>query len=258
MLGSLIKYEFKATYKVFFLLYALVLFFSFITRFTINFNDSVNFFASNSSFEIGNIALMIFMLIYFMLMITTGVLTIYIIVKRFYGNILGDSGYLMNTIPVAPWENILSKLSVGAVWLLLGMFVCFLSVIVLLTSDISLYELIRGINELIGHIDIEMFDIICNFILCVIIQQVSNIMVIYCSIAVGHLFNKHRKMAAVGVFLIIQVVIDTIAWNVFHTYGLLGDGFNAVLHFVLLFNMVVLVVSFIVTNYILKNRLNLE
>ncbi len=41
----------------------------------------------------------------------------------------------------------------------------------------------------------------------------SNVMIIYCSIAIGHLFSKHRKAAAVGVFLIIQVIINTIIIN---------------------------------------------
>lgn len=263
MLVSLVKYEFKATYKMFLLLYALIIFFSFVNRFMIDFNGSIGFISSYIGFDVNQIALVIFMLIYFILMITAGILTIYITVKRFYSNIFGDSAYLMNTIPVAPWENILSKLFVGSFWILLGLFVCFISGIILITADISVYEALRGISELIAYIDIEIFDTICNFALCVIIQQMSNVMIIYCSMAIGHLFSKHRKAAAVGVFLIIQVIINTIIINIANGTGwwqslTFIEGFNTVMTFGILFNMVVLLIGFFVTNYILKNKLNLE
>ena len=145
----------------------------------------------------------------------------------------------------------------------MSLFVCFISGIIFITADISVYEVLRGISELIGYIDIEIFDTICNFILCVIIQQMSNVMIIYCSMAIGHLFSKHRKAAAVGVFLIIQVIINTIIINTidgmkwWKTLTFM-EGFNTMMTFGILFNAAVLLIGFVVTNYILKNRLNLE
>jgi len=269
MLGSLIKFEFKATYKIFFILYAVITAFSIVYRFYINLYNGVGYISKYITLAANDIYFIIFLLIYLFLMATVGILTIFIIIRRFNNNLFGDVGYLMNTIPVEPWKNIASKVIVSLVWMVCGIFVCFVSVILLLTYNATFTELFKGFGEFV--LDIikgdNLFITICNFFLCFIIQQAANIMIIFCSISIGRLFNRHRKIIAFVAFLIINTITSTITLNI--VFGDAGsfiysnvdskiEVFNNIFSFGILYNIVIFVIMFVVTNYILKNRLNLD
>lgn len=60
------------------------------------------------------------MLIMVALMITLGVLTITVIIKRFSKNLLGDEGYLMMTLPVSAKKIVASKIITSVVYLILS------------------------------------------------------------------------------------------------------------------------------------------
>ena len=47
---------------------------------------------------------------YVVLIISISAITLIIMVQRFYKNLLGDEGYLMFTLPVKTWQNVLNKL----------------------------------------------------------------------------------------------------------------------------------------------------
>ena len=110
MLGKLIKYEFKATGRLLIPLYGALIIFAFINK--IFMGD----FLYNSDTILGNIPQILAILIYVGIMVAIFVVTVFIIIQRYRTNLLCDEGYLMNTIPVKPWENILSKLVVALVW----------------------------------------------------------------------------------------------------------------------------------------------
>ena len=47
-------------------------------------------------------------------MVAVMIVTLIIIIQRFYKNLLCDEGYLMNTLPMSVWKNITSKLVVAS------------------------------------------------------------------------------------------------------------------------------------------------
>ncbi len=272
MLGSLIKYEFKVTYKKFFLLYALVLFFSFINRFmsearygSLHFMGIYVPFPGNAFSETVHLS---FVVIYIILLMAVGILTIYIVVKRFYNSMFGNVGYLMNTIPVEPWKNILSKLAVAFVWLILGIGVAFTSVIILI-NDVTITETIKGIYEIVVYLFLDGRGFLTlTFIIAAITQQISNIMIVYCSLSIGQLFVNHRKIMAFTAFLIISVIY---IFFVDSAYSICFVDHNAARVVVsgarvtenvfiigIITNCIMFAATFAGTNFILKNRLNLE
>ena len=263
MLGSLIKYEFKATYKMFFILYAFVMLLGCINRFLFNFQESVDVISDYTySFSSQEIALITFIAIYVILVITVIVLTIYMIIKRFYSNLFGDEGYLMNTLPVMPWQNILSKFIVAVVWLFLGGIVCLTSVVILVTHEMDIQTFVEKLFEAFTSIDVKEWKIILNFFVSVITEQFANIMIIYCSISLGQLFNKHRKLAAFGSFVgittCISVITSSLASFIFMENMDFIGKLNTGLVFGTITNLFILIIMFFITNYIVKNKLNLE
>ncbi len=268
MLVSLIKYEFKATYKTFFLLYILVLTFSVINRFLIDFNTGIDYLSLQTAISPVKITMIIFTILYGFIMAATAVLTIFITVQRFYKNILGDTGYLMNTLPIRPWMNIFSKLFVSTFWIMLGMFVCIVSVFVLLTQGMSFSYIFKSFFEFISDIfDENAFIPLMKFFICVVIGQAANVMLVYCSMALGHLFNKHRKLMSFLFFLLIFIITSHItSFVTFNTntlmatqhFGSFINKFSYFANFGLFLNMVFISITFAVTNYILENKLNLE
>jgi len=187
-------------------------------------------------------------------------------VQRFYKNILGDTGYLMNTIPVRPWMNILSKLLVSTFWIMLGMFVCIVSVFILITQGIPISKVFNSLFEFLGYIfEVKAFIPLTKFFILAVISQASNVMLVYCSMALGHLFNKHRKLMSFLFFLLIFIVNSHISsLIIFNTDIFIGTQYNglgflsSVSNFGILLNTAFIAITFAVTNYILENKLNLE
>lgn len=265
MLGSLIKLEFKSTYKIFMVLYSLLLLFSVINYGFLNTSSGFIYISEQSGMDITEIAFCVTILIYIILLVTTVIFTIFIIIQRFYKNILGNTGYLMNTLPVNPWQNLFAKLFVSTFWILCGMFVSFVSLIIFISGDVKFSEILSGFFDLVKYIfsnsDIAIFCF--KFLISTILSQAANVMIIYTSISIGHLFNKHRKLMAFVSFILIIIVISFISNLIFLTndnmiINMLTDLDNSYINISILSNLAIILVTFFVTNYILKNKLNLE
>ena len=127
MLGKLLKYEFKATSRILLPLYGALLIFAFIVKIFIGTKlDGVNM-----DF-LGGIPAVVSIFTYGATMAAVFIVTIFIIIQRFYKNLLGDEGYLMNTLPVSTTSNISSKLISAIIWSLVSIFVAILSIIIMM------------------------------------------------------------------------------------------------------------------------------
>ena len=104
MLGKLTKYEIKATARIFLPLYAGLLLFALINKVFIEINllqTKMAFLSAISG------------MIYFFIIVATFIITLVVMIQRFYKNLLSDEGYLMFTIPVTPSKHIISKMIVS-------------------------------------------------------------------------------------------------------------------------------------------------
>ena len=122
MLGKLTKYEIKATARIFLPLYAGLLLFALINKVFIEINllqTKMAFLSAISG------------MIYFFIIVATFIITLVVMIQRFYKNLLSDEGYLMFTIPVTPSKHIISKMIVSILWAVVSVIAAVLSVLVL-------------------------------------------------------------------------------------------------------------------------------
>lgn len=268
MLGKLIKYEFKATGRILLPLYGALIIFAFINKMFMG-----DFF-NNTDTLLGNLPRVIGMLVYIGTMVAIFVVTLFIIIQRYRTNLLGDEGYLMNTIPVKPWKNIASKLIVALVWGIASGIVAIISIIILayqkgLISDMLtvIPQLWRESHELIG-MNIVLFS--AEIILMMLISGISSILMIYASLSLGSLFQKRKILASFGAFIVLNIATNIIA-TVIQVPAMVSFDFTISslnefpffqFHMLLLMMAgVVFVFSiayFLISNYILSKKLNLE
>ncbi len=275
MLKKLMKYEFKATGRYLFPLYAALIAFAFIIR--VFFKENLLNTINNNSVIIekfsmfGRLATMISVFAYGFTMATVFVATFLIIVQRFYKNLLGDEGYLMNTLPVKAYLNIINKISVSIIWTILSCFAAFLSLIVLFATYDSFTNIISSISFLITEAQKEFgimsFIILFEYFILGLIELGKSITMIYASISIGHLFNKSKILLSIGAFIglsiasnminslllviLSQLPIDIFEFSSIHSMGI-------VLLFTIIFEGIYLCLYFFITNHIITNNLNLE
>ena len=269
MLSKLLKYEIKATARMFLPLYAVLLVFA-----------TVNKVISVLSTDKWQAPEVIAMTIYSMLFVGIFVMTLVVMIQRFYKNLLSDEGYLMFTLPVMPWKHIVSKLLVSIMWLVASGIAAIISVCINAYDQIFTPQSMQIITNLIREF-FEFFGAssalaILEIVIVCIISLASNVL-IYASIALGHLFNRHRILASFGAFLVLstaaQILFALAAFfipNGIYNISMSGytpgvtipDEFAAQFHVVMWFCIIFFGLLsagyFALTNYILSRRLNLE
>ncbi|MBK5244183.1 MAG: ABC transporter permease [Eubacteriaceae bacterium] len=273
MLGKLLKYEIKATGRIFLPIYLALLALTIITKVLLMiampdvFLDST----SGTSFDI---PLGISVTLYFIIIVALSVMTLIVIVQRFYKNLLTDEGYLMFTIPVETWKLIMSKLIVGLMWTFVCVFTVALSILILALGNFSIMEMNQGISMLYAEFQNQFGMspniLIAEFIILMIVETVASVLMIYVSIAIGQLFSQHRIMAAFGAYIVISIVLQivmTLLIALIPAFGLeylMNSQINQMkavevfINGITVFNIISAVAFYFITNYILKNRLNLE
>ena len=125
MLGKLMKYEIKATGRTLIPLYIALLAFAIINKIFIGTG------LAHKLEGFGSIPFILSILGYGCTMTAVFIVTFFVIIQRFYKNLLGDEGYLMNTLPVSTITNITSKISIATFWNIVSGFVAALSIIIM-------------------------------------------------------------------------------------------------------------------------------
>ena len=262
MLAKLLKYEFKATARWFIPIYAALILFALISRVLLH-NDP---FVLKEASSFLQIAVFLSMFIYVFLFIGIMVVTLVVMIQRFYKSLLGDEGYLMFTLPVQTWKHLVNKLLIAILWNLLSAAIGMVSIMLLVPAQElkELGSLLMYIKEYLGTMG--YFSIPLLFLASIVFSIVQ----MYTAIAMGQLFRKHKLLASFGMYIGINTVsqIVFILIILFFQYYLTSlSGPVPSLHPSHI-NMLILVtgiilavltaVCFIVTNIILKRRLNLE
>ena len=269
MLGKLLKYEIKATARLFLPLYLTILVFAIINRFFFGMPN-----IGNDSMSINSLAMAISMFIYVTLMVGMLLMTLIVMIQRFYKNLLGDEGYLMFTLPVQSWSHILSKLTTSMLWTIVSGVVALCSILIIASKNIFIPEIYKRfsvfsglVREYLGGFTfVVSFEVIVFFLL----SLASSILTIYAAIALGHLFNKYKLLTSLGMYIALNTLsqmLMTFTSFIFSNQITLKFGSNSIpsaqtISSLLLGGILYFVVInagyFVLTNYILKRKLNLE
>ena len=267
MLGKLMKYEIKATARTLIPLYIALLAFAIINKIFIGTG------LAHKLEGFGSIPFILSILGYGCTMTAVFIVTFFVIIQRFYKNLLGDEGYLMNTLPVTTIANLTSKISIATFWNIVSGFVAILSIIIMAFNPDAFSnffrELFRGLSEGYAKFGMQIYIAIIELIIAVLICLVKYVTMIYASISIGHLFSKHRILSSFGAFVVLNLITGAITSAIGVSFSFLNwenifsqsESFfpiHMILGIVILFNLVFFIAYFIITNYILKNKLNLE
>lgn len=268
MLTKLLKYEIKATGRILLPLYITLVAFALLNKLFIS--NSVRAIISKLTFS-GDIIILIFTSVYIFMLVTVSVATLIIILQRFYKNLLGDEGYLMNTLPVNSYEHVLCKFINAIIWIFIGFIVSVISVLILCYYPDLFNNILNLINTLINK-DSSVIVFIIKFLILCILQTCTKIMLFYMSISVGQLNRNYKKLSAVAVYIVVESAVSAII-------GLISAGssfdsidnvyfinsffdvmpfFNKIFIIGLLSYIILFSVYFFLTNFIIKNKLNLE
>jgi hypothetical protein len=261
MLIKLLKYEFKATSRMLLPIYAAIIAVAFINR--IFMGMDVNGWMATPQF--------ISISTYVLLIISSFVITFIIMIQRFYKNLLGDEGYLMLTIPVSAWKNVVSKLFTSAIWTILSVVIAFISVLILMDSE--------GLNTVRNEMGLiwsqgQVFFgssfalLVTEIILYAIVSLLSSILLIYASISLGQLFSGHRVIGAdlsyIGIYIVTQTILSIVIGIVATASGSLdmeittyGLTLTAISVFLIL-NVIFAAAYFAITQIFLTKKLNLQ
>jgi hypothetical protein len=211
MLGKLLKYEIMATGRIFLPLYLGLLVVAIISSFTLR-----------SDIEIISV---IFALLLFALYTALVIVTIILLIQRFYQNLLKDEGYLMFTIPVTPATLIASKLITACMWCILSMIVGIVAGLIVMQGSVdvskAISEAMSELNAVLPGFTIPSLVIIL-FTVSIVSQLIANILHVYVSLAVGQLppFGRYKILFAVITYLVIATVISAAVTVVAGIWGL--------------------------------------
>lgn len=264
MLGKLLKHEIKATSKEYLLLYGAFLVITLFNKVFLEVNTGRN--------TIISIFQGIFMMIYLLMCMSIFLVTIILIIRRFYKNFLGDEGYLTFTLPVKTYELILSKLIIAVLWNILSFIVFGLSLIILLSGH-GIFEELLDFFNIYGSYFKDTFSSIVLFGIFSIVSTVFSILTYYLSMAGGQLIGKYRIIGAIGIYFALNFITQVLSTcilfytepssNLYGFYGLEPFRFflqylNQICGVYIIFELVFSGIFFFLTNYLFSKKLNLE
>lgn len=268
MLGKLLKYELKATSRVFIPLYIAILVVSIVNGLSLNLEI----------LNIQGLATIVLMCLFISLFVITIVVTI----QRFNKNLLKDEGYLMFTLPVSSKHLVLSKYLTSLIWTFLSFVVAFLSfTIIFMIPTYKYFDFSYFINEFnllfSNMLNLNILGQFLKIILLMIISYTIFIFNVYLALSVGQLpiFNRFRNISSFIGFLVINLLIsyaqnivslfvndasvnieaiDNINYAINSVTSIVSKGLNIAI----VINIIIILVLFFATTYILDKKLNLE
>ena len=277
MLGKLIGQEFKVTSRFFVPMYICLAVVTLLLKltWTFTFGNGSIFYNSTQDNIMGLINMLLIML-YVIVLIGIVLLTYFIIIRRFYTNMFSDEGYLMFTLPVTTRQLINSKLIVAFIWQFLMLPATFLSFFVLFVNTDMLRVLPEAFSDLIRAISawgvsgLHLGLLFTGVLVAGLCEMFAIILMCYLSITLGqHMWSEHRLLGSVLAFLGIYTIESLISSLGAYLVGtFIGERmptaqdlltyFDAMIPFAIIINVILIVVYYLITHYLLDKKLNLN
>ena len=227
MLGKLIKHEFRATARIMLPVMGAMAALALLA------NLSIRGLAGNLS-DVPMLKILFTLIIFFFgaAVVATVVMSLVIMVSRFYRNLLKDEGYLMFTLPVSVHELIWSKLIVSLVWFLATGLLIFLvmALMALNLSHTNLEMILKQLpswSEIIGWLDqAGVRGQVITFLVQTVLGTLTGILAaclhFYAAMALGHMFSKDKVLLSIVFFVGISFAFNLMEMG----YGIVGFGLS--------------------------------
>lgn len=207
--------------------------------------------------------------LYVLLLVCTGIISSFYFVYWFYKNLFTDEGYLMHTLPAHPWQHILSKLSCMCIWQVIDTLVIVFCIYILTTVNADFTKefpglLNHGLSTLALELDTSSGVLIFDGIVVLLLTMLTRGLSAFMCIAIGQLFNKHRVLAAFLTYIVLNILISLLSSGLMTALNFTVDTVDApaFLNFAFymetISDLVLGLIYFFVTKYLMDRRLNLE
>lgn len=287
MLGKLLKYEFKNTYKIGILM---ILALELITIISIGFfylpiwRDAVAY--GDASWQVF-VTFMVGMCVF-----TMDIFVIYIVKYGvtimngffYYKSMFSNQGYLTNTLPVKPIHHLLAKTISGGFWAVLTAVITYVNCcIIILIGVLQIGSLSNGnasylyvakmvLSSMMEDLGMESFVFVVLFwvfvivisMVLMIISEILGVCILYGGLSLGQLSNAGKLILGILAYCVITFIQRTIASTLamvasmvaFIIHPVLGQSISFLITGVV--SLIVGIVMFFVAKYVLENKLNLE
>lgn len=209
MLGKLFKHEFKDTGKVLLPLNLALIGVTILGAIMLGLK------AFNGDGIVTGLVVSGLVMFYILAIIALFIVTYIYLMMRFYRSMYSDEGYLTHTLPVSTFSVLNTKIIVSVFWTFLTMVLTVLSVFALTFTAMDAagaLETTQTLSEVYAEFESDMGmsfgGFIGWFLLFMLLSSFSGILMIYCSISIGQLFNKHKVLASIVTYVIIYIVLQ--------------------------------------------------
>jgi len=210
------------------------------------------------------------------LMVGIAVITLIIILQRFWTNLLSNEGYLMMTLPVCPDKLIFSKLFTASVLSIASAVVVMIAILIMAITSFSFSDFAQAIRYIFSWSPFsttQTFILAVELKMAIILSMFTNIMLLYACMSLSMVSNKHRWLVAIGAYIAITTAMQILA-AIAMAIGAATGLFRGIEKFLLSFpsfgQIQLMFLGFMLlcaalfaafyftTRYMLKNRLNLQ
>lgn len=210
MTGKLIKYEIRSSIRLIGIIWIALIAASILVGIS---TSSVQTVLPEDGLELAKSLLAIVPPIFYgAIFMAMMVITVMIVILRFYRGILGDEGYLMHTLPVKVWQLITAKGAVAAGIVLISSLLAFLSILILIGFTGGFREMMDAMAELFRVFGEEpqAILIILEILVIIIASALKSVYQIYAAMAIGQLAGKYRLLTSLGAYIAINIALTVI------------------------------------------------
>ncbi len=283
MLGKLFKHEFKSTYKVYGGLLLVVLVVTLLNILSLKAPMWTNVGSVTRMTPLDALAI-IMLITYFIMLI--GIIWAFFIYSgvHFYRTMYTEQGYLTHTLPVNSHQIFVSKIIINGIWYLIVNIAIVISVLgwvyMLMNSinlgygEASLWTIIMENRVEFGEIMKEIFGSrigseIGILLLITPISVISSIAILFGSITIGQLSQKHKVLMSIVSYIVISIVLSIIRGvisfpiSMRETAQIMENDINSIgigasTWVSAIVTLIAAIVLYFVSNYIVTKKLNLE
>lgn len=270
MLGKLIKYEWKGTYRMGCLMLGAMAVVTFLGW--LAFQAPVWRSLGDSSVTDYNGLLDVFstftLLFYSTMLVCVHFGTKIYLGIRFYRTMYTDEGYLTHTLPVTKNQILVSKIFISGIWTLiilisicLSMFLLGLSLAMSLVPDFTVPEILEGIGKVFQEMeywfDFDVARLLVTSIFLSLIEPFLSVTILFGAISLGQLVSRGRLLMGI-LFYIIILVVEQLFVAFFRGFAVgISSYMNLSMDFGFVMNLLTAGILYAVTHYVISRKLNL-
>jgi len=279
MLGKLIKYEWKNTYKIGCLVLGAMALITLIGW--LAFQTPMWRALDQGDFTFGWFDIFsILTLVMYVVMLGGANLCILIYLGvHFYKTMYTDEGYLTHTLPATKGQILGSKVLVSSLWMVIFVIAMYLSAFLLLFTMLSLFmgdgytmagiwrELASGFRDMMRlmqeDLGLNAVRWLTLLVVNVVLQPFTTVATLFGAVSMGQLFAKHRVLMAVVSYigvLVVNGIVSSLLQSVWTSIGYysIGSYMNSSMDFGILVDVLLAVILYILSYYVIDKKLNME